>query len=180
MVRPVRTAFLVSSLALAVGVFGARGEVDAASEVTYAQVAEIFEAHCMDCHTSVDPEGKLIMEPYEELMRGGESGLSIVAGDSAASLLVRYIEGTVEKDGKKLIMPPGKRKKLEAAEIEAIRKWIDAGAEPGGEMPAIARELVLPEISPKVPPRNAINALAYASGPKPLAIGRYAEVEVAL
>ena len=42
-------------------------------------------------------------------MKGGEIGAALVPGKSAESLLVQMIEGKFEKDGKKKIMPPGKR-----------------------------------------------------------------------
>ena len=54
-------------------------------------------------------------------MKGGENGAVIVPGNSAESLVVKMIEGRVEKEGKKKIMPPGKRTKLDADEI-ALRR----------------------------------------------------------
>jgi len=73
-------------------------------------------------------------------------------------------------------MPPGKRDKLTPEEIASIKNWIDAGANP----PAAnkVRELAVPKIQPKVPPRNPINALAYAPGPRLIAAARYGEVEL--
>src|SRR5213594_2759707 len=125
----------------------------------YSAVEAIFTEHCLDCHGSTEPEGKLIMESHELLMKGGESGAVIVPGKSEESLLVRMIEGRVEKDGKKLIMPPGKkREKLKPEQIALIRAWIDAGAKPPAEVKI--KELVVPKIEPKVPPRNSVNAIA--------------------
>jgi len=76
----------------------------------YSAVDAIFTEHCLECHGSQDPEAKLVMESFDLLMKGGESGAVIVPGKSEESLLVRLIEGRVEKDGKKLIMPPGKKR----------------------------------------------------------------------
>ena len=94
----------------------------------YAVIDALFSKHCLDCHEAKDPEGKLVLEDFESLMKGGESGASIVPGKSTESLLVQMIAGGVERDGKKKIMPPGKRKKLEPEEIASIQAWIDAGA----------------------------------------------------
>src|SRR6266446_2328884 len=94
----------------------------------YAAVDAIFFKHCLDCHAAQDPEAKLVLESFETLMKGGEAGAVIVSGKSADSLLVKMIEGKVEREGKKKIMPPGKRKKLDPEEIAAIKAWIDAGA----------------------------------------------------
>ena len=95
----------------------------------YSAVDAIFTEHCLECHGSQDPEAKLVMESFDLLMKGGESGAVIVPGNSEESLLVRLIEGRVEKDGKTLIMPPGKkREKLKPEQIRLIRAWIDTGA----------------------------------------------------
>src|SRR5439155_14621884 len=40
------------------------------------------------------------------------------------------------------------------------------------------RELPVPKIEPKVPPRKPINALAYAAGPKWIAVARYGDIEL--
>ena len=142
----------------------------------YSAVDALIAKHCLDCHAAQDPEGKLIMESFDDLMRGGESGPVIVPGQSAESLLVKMIEGKMEKEGKKKIMPPGKRKKLEPEEIALIRSWIDAGA----KAPAVSKskELVVPRITPRVPPRKAINALAHSGSKKLIAVARYGVVEL--
>ncbi|HMC28293.1 MAG TPA: c-type cytochrome domain-containing protein, partial [Verrucomicrobiae bacterium] len=91
----------------------------------YSAVDAIFTEHCLECHGSQDPEAKLVMESFDLLMKGGESGAVIVPGKSEESLLVRLIEGRVERDGKKLIMPPGKKRdKLKPEQIALIRAWI--------------------------------------------------------
>ncbi len=117
--RTIRTA-------LCIFVFAAR--LVAAEPIDYSNIESIFTTHCLDCHGSTEPEGKLVMETHELLLKGGESGAVIIPGKSDESLLVRMIEGKVEQDGKKKLMPPGKREKLKAEEIALIRAWIDAGA----------------------------------------------------
>ena len=143
----------------------------------FSAVFRILDQRCVECHEQEDYEGGLILESYEALMKGGENGASIVPGKSAESLLVKYLRGEVLKDGKPRFMPPGKREKLAPEEIQLICEWIDAGAKPsaGPEKP---RELTVPKITPKVPPRNAINALAFSPQHKLLAVGRYGVVEL--
>src|SRR5262249_44972760 len=149
----------------------------AAEPSDYAAVDALFTEHCLECHGSQEPEAKLVLESFDLLMKGGESGAVVVPGRSEESLLVRLIEGRVEKDGKKLIMPPGKkREKLKPEQIALIRAWIDAGAKPPAEFKA--RELVVPRIEPKAAPRNSANAIAYAPSGKLLAVARYGEVEL--
>src|SRR2546426_11084389 len=105
---------------------GLPGKAAPATPPDYAAVDAIFTKHCVDCHATQDPEAKLVLESFESLMQGGESGAVVVPSKSAESLLVKMIEGRGEKDGKKKIMPPGKRKKLEPEEITAVKTWIDA------------------------------------------------------
>src|SRR5687767_12556022 len=100
-----------------------------AAEPSYDQIDGLFQKHCLDCHNAKDAEGQLILESYDLLMKGGESGADVIPGKSAESVLVKTVEGTWEKDGKRKIMPPGaKRKKLDSTEITLIKAWIDAGA----------------------------------------------------
>src|SRR5262245_16591255 len=54
----------------------------------YSAVDAIFAQHCLDCHASKDPEGQLVLESFESLMKGGELGAAIVPGKSSESLLV--------------------------------------------------------------------------------------------
>src|SRR5262245_14157617 len=147
-----------------------------AASHTYADVDVIFTAHCLDCHEAKDPEGNLVLENFESLMKGGEAGAAIIPGKSTESLLVRMLEGKVTKDGKQLIMPPGKRKKLSAEDIAVIKAWIDDGAKPPAE--ARPKELVVPKIAPQGNPRQPINSLAYSAAAKIVAVGKYGEVEL--
>jgi dipeptidyl aminopeptidase/acylaminoacyl peptidase len=142
----------------------------------YAAVDAIFTKHCLDCHAPKDPEGELVLESFDSLMKGGELGAAVIPGKSADSLLVQMIEGRFEKEGKKKIMPPGKRAKLTPAEIAAIKDWIDAGA----PAPAVAEARVLnvTRIEPKVVPRRPINAVAYSATAKLTAIAKSGEVEL--
>ena len=144
----------------------------------YEAVHSLFDKYCMDCHGSDDPEGNLVLENFEALMKGGESGASILAGKSDESLLVKMLEGKIEKDGKKIVMPPGKKKKLTADEIATIKAWVDGGAHAPTDAAALVKELVVPKIVPKGQPRNAINALAFSSQKKLIAAARYGEVDL--
>src|SRR5688572_15904057 len=106
---PVQLAAMVATfLALAFGMSAATND--------YAAVDAIFVKSCVECHASDEPEANLVLENFDALMKGGENGPSIVPGKSSESLLVKLIEG-FEVDGKKKIMPPGKRKKLTPEEI---------------------------------------------------------------
>src|SRR3954471_8260016 len=55
----------------------------------FMDVQALFDKHCTECHESKDPEGKLVLESFESLMQGGETGPAIVPKKSADSLLVK-------------------------------------------------------------------------------------------
>ncbi len=143
----------------------------------FAEVYRLLDERCLECHASDDAEGNLVLETYEGLMKGGEEGKSVVPGNSAESLMMRYVRGEVEKDGKKRFMPPGKREKLSAAEITLLAQWIDAGALPA-KAPLAKKELNVPKVAPRVAVRAAVNALAYSPTAKVLASGRYGVIEL--
>src|SRR5688572_24289138 len=86
----------------------------------YPAVAKLVEDRCLDCHSNDDPDGQFSMETHAAFLKGGESGPAFKPGQSKESLLLRYLRGEVEKDGKKKFMPPGKRDKLTPEEIEAF------------------------------------------------------------
>lgn len=159
-------ALLVSSLCLQ------------AAEADFQPVAALFNKHCLDCHGVQDPEGKLVLETHELLIKGGESGPAVVPGKSSQSLLVRMIEGKFEKEGKVRFMPPGKREKLSASEIQTIRDWIDAGAPGPKAGVAVTKEIAIPKIAPSVAVRRSIQSMAYEAKGKLLAVGRHGEVEL--
>src|SRR5262245_61713834 len=52
--------------------------VELSSTNDYSAVDVLFTKHCLDCHAAQDPEGKLVMESFDDLMRGGETGPVIV------------------------------------------------------------------------------------------------------
>ena len=118
-----------------------------------------------------------MLESFDTLMKGGEIGPAVVPGKSGESLLIKMIEGRFEKEGKKKIMPPGKRKKLAPEEIALLKAWIDAGA-PAPTTASLPKELVVPRVEPKVAPRNPVNALASSPADGVIAVARYGEVEL--
>src|SRR5882762_9181271 len=56
-----------------------------------ARVAPIFENKCSNCHNAEKRKGKLRLDSYENVMRGGKDGIVIKAGDPKHSELFRRI-----------------------------------------------------------------------------------------
>jgi len=81
-----------------------------------AGIGALFQEKCGLCHSDPSGLGNLDLSDYQPALTGGVSGLLIVPGDSANSLLIiRQTTGD----------HPGQ---LSIEEIARIRDWIDAGA----------------------------------------------------
>src|SRR5262245_9800186 len=84
-------------------------------------VMPILETNCLRCHNTAKQEGGLLLESLEDLMKGGDDGSPIVAGDAEGSPLVRQVEGRAKPK-----MPP--KSDLRPEDIATLRAWIAAGA----------------------------------------------------
>jgi formylglycine-generating enzyme required for sulfatase activity len=82
------------------------------------QIQPVLEKHCTGCHGPVRALGGLRLSDATSVRR------AIVPGDAAKSPLWMTME---RKPGEPLAMPPG-GPQVPAAEREAIRRWIAAGA----------------------------------------------------
>ena len=92
----------------------------AEAQVDYnSQIQTIFNEKCTGCHGG---SGGLTLSSYDELMKGGNSGAVIKAGDASNSLLIQRIEGSVTPQ-----MPQG-GDALSDSVISLIKKWINEGA----------------------------------------------------
>jgi sugar lactone lactonase YvrE len=170
---------LIFTISATLGLFVLSVSAGAETTNDYSAVDALFAKHCLDCHAAQEPEAKLVLESFDALMKGGESGKVVVPGKSTESLLIQAVETGLDRDGKKKLMPPGKREKLKPEEVAVLKAWIDAGAVPPKEMAKLsARELVLPKIQPTVPPRRSIQAVAWSPALKLIAVARYGEVEL--
>jgi len=88
------------------------------------QVKPILAERCYSCHGALKQKAELRLETRELLLKGGESGAVIVAGESGRSLLIERVTA-VEDDR----MPPeGDGTRLSDEEVAVIRAWIDQGA----------------------------------------------------
>jgi len=88
-------------------------------------IKPIFEKSCVKCHGAEKQKGKLRLDTLEASLKGGESGESIVKGNSAKSPLVHTI---ARLDPDSAMPPDGKGDPLTKEQIGVIRAWIDQGA----------------------------------------------------
>jgi hypothetical protein len=89
------------------------------------RVQPIFEKKCVLCHNAGKFKGKLRLDSYEHLMRGGKDGLVIQPGEPGKSELFRRV--TLPPESKDS-MPAEGKPPLTAAETKIIEVWIAAGA----------------------------------------------------
>lgn len=116
--RVIRFAFPVVLIAGAVHLISQEtpGQVD-----FQTQVQPIFTQHCQGCHGGNSPAANLRLDSPAGVSEAVKSG-KITPGKSTESLLIQRITDTSGSQ-----MPPTGTP-LSAAEIAAIRKWIDQGA----------------------------------------------------
>ncbi|MDB6006977.1 MAG: repeat-containing protein, partial [Prosthecobacter sp.] len=152
-----------------------------AQTVDYAkQIVPLFDTYCIDCHDDTDADGEFRLDTFANLLKGGKEGVAVVAGKANDSVLVKFLEGHSGRGGKNEFMPPGKREKVKPEEIALIKTWIDAGAKGPviAETKPMPREVITPQIMPTVPPKHAIQAVAFSPKVQLIAVGRYGEVEL--
>ena len=147
----------------------------AAHRASFGDVRAVFRNSCDHCHNDEKAEGELVLKTYESLLTGGESGKPFVPGESTTSLIVQLIEGRTKP------RMPYKEDPLSSAEIDVIRRWIDAGA-PAPSAADLAREaergVEIPDVRPTVPVRGPVPAVAFDAAARRVAVGSYRSVHL--
>jgi uncharacterized membrane protein len=92
-------------------------------------VGPILKQHCQGCHNEDKKENSLVLTTYAGVMRGGESGKVVVAGNTELSELLRRVSLDPSDDE---FMPAEGKPPLTARQRDIIRWWIGAGAKKGG------------------------------------------------
>ena len=107
-----RAAMLCCSLAAVTSV------ASGADRINFdVQVAPILTEHCIACHSGEKPKGGLSLTQAESAVKGGESGIVLVSGDSSKSLLWKRVHDDE--------MPP--KHPLNAAQKTILKTWNDEG-----------------------------------------------------
>ncbi|RYG24720.1 c-type cytochrome [bacterium] len=128
-------ALPVVSFALFAAALGCKGggastsggeTASAAPAVPYASVQAVMTEKCAGCHGANNPKGGVNLTSYESLMKGGEDGAIVKAGDPAGSELIQVMRHT---EGHKPMPPQGPPASEE--QIKTVEDWIKAGAKSG-------------------------------------------------
>jgi len=115
------------------------------SEITENEVTPIFQMRCIVCHGKRRQEGGLDLRTQASRLKGGKSGPALVAGKPEESLLMKRILSGEMPPSKMLfdfaVRPPT------SAEVEVVRKWIEAGASAAPEQALVAEDATDPLVS---------------------------------
>ena len=138
-------------------------------------IAPILAQRCVACHNTRSSGGRLNLDSFAALLKGGESGEAVSAHNSADSLLLSMIE-----DGSM----PKEADPLSPEEIAIVKQWIDVGA-PLDAGVTLTADLfdVMPEQSQPLPPTEyrvaiPVTAVAFSPDGSQLASSGYHEVLV--
>ena len=74
---------------------------DAASPEYSKDIAPLLAKYCAGCHNADDRDGKLSLESFADLEKGGERGPAVIPGNGKGSRLIRVMTGAAEPK-----MPP--------------------------------------------------------------------------
>jgi WD40 repeat protein len=156
------------------GLSGGGAQAADTAPVDYSRdIAPILRSYCSGCHDDVQREGKLSVETFAQLRKGGEDhGDPIQPGKPSESFLIRSLTGEARPK-----MPPKDEPQVPSAELDTLRRWIEQGASGPQKDASILQELVTP-ILPPAREARPYSAAAYARDGKRLALARTGEFEV--
>lgn len=133
--RPRTTSALRASrwsLGLALGVASSAIMLSACGprevQVSFSKdVMPILQASCHECHLSGGKgatESGLLLDSYENVMKGTKFGPVVKPGNGLASPFNQVLEGRVDKS---IRMPHGGTQIFES-KVKTLRAWVDQGA----------------------------------------------------
>lgn len=85
-------------------------------------IKPLFEASCVQCHAKGKDKGGFSLETRQTLLKGGDSGAAVVAGNSADSEMVKLVAG-IDPDS----VMPKKGSRWTRDQVGLLRAWIDGG-----------------------------------------------------
>jgi hypothetical protein len=88
-------------------------------------VYPILDQNCVSCHNPNKKKGSLLMTEWPALLKGGESGKTILPGDAENSELIRRLHLPLDDEDH---MPPDGKKPLGSEELKILERWIALGA----------------------------------------------------
>ncbi|MSQ96183.1 MAG: DUF1553 domain-containing protein [Gemmataceae bacterium] len=111
---------LIASIECAASAFGQTGNAELEKKAR-----AVLETHCFKCHShqAGKNKGDLMLDSRVFMLKGGDNGPAIVAGDPAKSLLIKSIRHVDPN-----LKMPRSAPKLAADDIAILTAWVKAGA----------------------------------------------------
>lgn len=159
---------LAHSLFLAIpALFATSALAEVNSKQLYGDlVAPVLAAKCGSCHGEEKQKGKLRVDSFEAIMKGGSEGASVVAGDPNDSPLVLRVYLPLDDDEH---MPPENKEQLTDQETELLTFWIKSGAKAEGTVaefkPDEKMSAAIAHVAGNLP--KAETTVAKADAPRP-------------
>lgn len=142
-------------------------------------VAPILIENCTSCHNAKKAEGSYRIDTFTELLKPGDSGELPIAQEAGhvSELLRRLI---TDDAGER--MPEGSDP-LPAAQIEIVKRWLEAGAKFDGADQDLALTFVAPPPRHPQPPKSynvsvPVTAVAFSPDGAEVLVGGYHEITV--
>jgi len=99
---------------------------DPAQLVAFADVVQpMLKDNCVSCHGPDKAKAKLRLDSLDAILKGGESGPSLVAGKAADSLMLKRIHLPETDDNH---MPPQGKPQPSSGDVALLEWWISQGA----------------------------------------------------
>ena len=158
---------------------GICGAADPAAVSFREHIAPVLIQRCLSCHGPKKAEGGYRVDTYEQLLKPGDSGEApIGSSKEQVSELLRRL--TTDDASERM---PADDDALSAQQIDAFKRWIDAGAAFDGNKVDQSLVFVVPPARYDDPPRNygqsiPITAIAYSPDGTSLVVGGYHELTI--
>lgn len=93
--------------------------------VAYADVQAILDQNCVKCHSGDKPKAGVNLTNHEGVMKGGEDGPIVKAGEPENSEIISVMHGA---EGHKMMPPKGMGDPVAEDKIKVVEDWIKGGA----------------------------------------------------
>ena len=102
--------------------------IQRAEPVTFdKEILPILRKNCLACHSASEKQGELVLESPQSILKGGDNGAAVVAGNGGESLLIKMAAHQTDN-----VMPPEGNDvaaaNLTSQELGLLKLWIDQGA----------------------------------------------------
>ncbi|MET2985076.1 FN3 associated domain-containing protein [Aureibaculum conchae] len=106
-------------------------------------IYKILDDKCIQCHNPTKTKGELSLVSMDAILKGGESGEVIEAGNAHGSLLYKQLLLPISDEDR---MPPEGKPQLTKDEIWLLKHWIDSGLKFQGNYDNIAQNDTLSKL----------------------------------